>query len=587
MAVLELKRPIIAQLFQAKKPVDGFPVLHGGDEIAASARRHKGKGKATLSAPICKAVIAAVSGHVSLMRAESDGRLEVRTRSTSGTNEYRLGLDQRNTWYSPNGVTYHIPLIALAEAAAYPDAARDLLAAYLDLITYTGGALPDPSVKAGDGTLVRLVAWVSDELYYQLRYREASPTSANDRLEQAKVETSDPGSLPASLPNLAELLVNPKKLKDHMAGRSLVSGGVPAPVRSIPVKGTFRGWQLPALAQALQANENCLLTGTTGTGKSHCVADAMLTLGYPYESVEGKEGLLDLDFLGGIVPQADGSRVWKDGPLARAIRRANETGQKVVFFLDELTRLPQKHANLLIGLLNPKDREALKLMGIEPALEAESYYIVEIPQTAERLAVPTHVFGVVASANLGRQYAVCGIDPALDRRFTTQLEFCFLPAKEEIMLLVERTGIPEAWARILEIVAGSTRQRYKDAQLPGEVDPASLLAWAEKLKREMDGQGDDRLLDALQYTARITWMPRVAGRDHRGLLLEENVATLQQDIEAAVAGHHGTGTGGGRPWSAPPLPKCNPVCAGGTGRGPASAWNAGSSRSSLAGGTIR
>ncbi|MBN1668004.1 MAG: AAA family ATPase [Anaerolineales bacterium] len=86
----------------------------------------------------------------------------------------------------------------------------------------------------------------------------------------------------------------------------------------------FVGWQLAALEEALSAGEHILLAGPTGSGKTICFQQVAARSPATVVSIEGKEGLTDLDFLGAILPQEDGSRKWVDGPLLRAMRLAVE-----------------------------------------------------------------------------------------------------------------------------------------------------------------------------------------------------------------------------------------------------------------------
>ena len=95
-----------------------------------------------------------------------------------------------------------------------------------------------------------------------------------------------------------------------------------------------------ALETSITARENVLMAGPTGTGKTFALLEvARLNPRFELIIVEGKEGLLDLDFLGAILPTEDDRRVWIDGPVLRAMRRAKT--DPVVLFLDEINRGPR------------------------------------------------------------------------------------------------------------------------------------------------------------------------------------------------------------------------------------------------------
>ena len=86
--------------------------------------------------------------------------------------------------------------------------------------------------------------------------------------------------------------------------------------------GRFVGRQAQLIYDGLQRGKTVLLAGPTGTGKTLAVEEVAQQMpDARLVRVEGKEGLLDVDFLGNIVPRED-QRVWQDGPLAEAIQAA-------------------------------------------------------------------------------------------------------------------------------------------------------------------------------------------------------------------------------------------------------------------------
>ena len=66
---------------------------------------------------------------------------------------------------------------------------------------------------------------------------------------------------------------------------------------------------------------------------------------------------------------------------------------------------------------------------------------------------------------------------------------------------------------------------------------ASLLVWAGEVQAEVEAGMNCK--QALLYTARITWLPRVAGRDHRGLLNEGTALGLEDVITDLYDSHLG------------------------------------------------
>ena len=86
--------------------------------------------------------------------------------------------------------------------------------------------------------------------------------------------------------------------------------------------GRFVGRQAQLIYDGLRRGKIVLLAGPTGTGKTLAVEEVAQQMpDARLVRIEGKEGLLDVDFLGNIVPRED-LRVWQDGPLAEAIQSA-------------------------------------------------------------------------------------------------------------------------------------------------------------------------------------------------------------------------------------------------------------------------
>lgn len=348
----------VSLLFRNRSVLKEAPFVTGCEKHKHLARRNT-TGQAELSAILGRALAAALSGAVEGIAADALGQLRITSRSNS-TGRSTPSFLLHGRALIPNGgpevVTYYLGLLFLAEALRAPDEARDLLEAYRDLLVAWAAnpAMPEKTKPQ----FLR----AADELYYWARYRAAEPAPENDRLAPLDIQGTkgdEDTSEFVERVGLALALTQPRKLND------LLDGNGEAPLtRSTPtaidvassvkaILSEFAGPQARLLYEALSHGENCLLAGPTATGKTFSVELASRALGWRVEQIEGKEGLLDLDFMGGYVPdEADpAKRVWKDGPVTRAMRLA-QSGECVLLFIDEGNRIPRPQVNILLTLLN-------------------------------------------------------------------------------------------------------------------------------------------------------------------------------------------------------------------------------------------
>jgi len=430
----------------------------------------------------------------------------------------------------PNRVTYHLGIVAVLEALAeLPEAVADnpvwdfwrayhqLLAAY-DL---AGGIKP---------TIRPNLLEAADELYYWLVYRHEPEPDPFSSINWLEIMTGHPvndfqPSAVGNTPLDVQILTDAGKMASVLKGAGKAA---PPPTSTSeteqPHFGGFVGPQGPILNQAVQFGDNCLLAGPTGTGKTFLTEIVALENEFTLVEIKGMEGMLDLDIIGAILPQEDGSRKWVDGPLVRAMRMAQT--DPVILFVDEINRIPREQVNLFIGMMNPKPAELCKLQGI-PVSGPGPFYVLEIPMTGEIVWCPTAHLRIVAAGNFGRDYAVYDLDPALRRRFDTVVEFDYPAPDVERKLVRERTGVDAKIAEALVAVAGETRRLYGNGELPGAVDTASLLNWAHKCARA--GMNTAR---ALMEQGKLVWADLVVGRDHTGRINQGSFDALVDYLDA-------------------------------------------------------
>jgi AAA domain (dynein-related subfamily) len=487
-------RTIAQVLFSRKREVENYPWLHGGQALEFPARRNHGA--SALSAMLAKGVVVALKGDVVQIQATADGGVWVESRSQTGRGIHPVCWIDEHAWLPRGNVTYHLGLLALSQALLDPAAAADLLDAWEDLL-----ACFADHARRLDETLAGLVGRAADELYYWLRYRERDPDPSHDRL--ARVEVADSVALPATA---ARIDVDPRALTDLGRLRDLRRGirpPLPEPALILP-DARFRGWQLPELIETLDLGMHALLVGPTATGKSLCAGEAFARVRdrKPVFVIEGHESLKEFDLLGGYTPTETGGFAWCDGVVIQAMRAGG------YLFVDEANRMPTRTLNILLGILS-RGAVVLTEHGSEEVMALSG-------------------FQVILAMNLGRDYAVNGLDTALVNRFPVTLEFTYLPPAEEEAWLIAETGLERDVARSLVKVASETRRLRRTHEVARELTPRGLLAWARKYAAKPGGDLGTRLKTA----ARVTWIPGVVGTDADGYVREESLAQILELIDA-------------------------------------------------------
>ena len=538
----------VSLLFRKKSALtdDGLPWLAGSERSAHWCAARNTSGEAGVSAILIRAIQAALDHRLvqEVRFGKVDGRLATCvmsiSKSTSAPTLSVLVAGEAITgvpWraYLPNGgpdkLTYYLGLLVLAAALGAKDDYPDLLDQYQHLAQLAKGCLKEP--------LKTELCRVGDELYYALRYEGLPVDPANDRLATLEVNDSLASTTRSTLaaafasaipaPYAVEVFHNADALEVYRRGT--VSSAVALPVKTASAKspaanraktravkplvptpdglGRFVGPQAQLIVSGLQRARTVLLAGPTGTGKTLAVEEVARQMSEArLVRLEGKEGMLDVDFLGNIVPRAQ-ERVWQDGPLAEAIQAAQ--CDPVLLFLDELTRFPREQINLLIGFLNRKAGDLCRQEGLHVA-GAGPFYVARVPQDNSRVFVcPCDHLLIVAAANFGKDYAVYPLDPALRRRFTMVVEFDYPAAEAEIGLLTRSTGLEHTLAETLVAVAIESRRVHENGDMPGQIDTASLIEWGRKCA-EFNARTAVQVMDM----ARLTWADLVCGRTPDG-----------------------------------------------------------------------
>ncbi len=181
-----------------------------------------------------------------------------------------------------------------------------------------------------------------------------------------------------------------------------------------------------------------LVEGDRGSGKTHEAFAYAKSIGIEPSFVGGHAGIESIDLLGCLVHYAGQQQeiedtsvsaadffsgnyqlqvssnnsnglIWKDGPIAEAFRKA-QGGEKSILIIDELLRIPQRELNILLTALSPVD-------GKYHIRTGRILEVINGVAKEETLSCDTNKLFVLATTNVGGQYAVETIDPALAERF--------------------------------------------------------------------------------------------------------------------------------------------------------------------------
>jgi hypothetical protein len=105
---------------------------------------------------------------------------------------------------------------------------------------------------------------------------------------------------------------------------------------------------------AMTNNENILIMGHAGSGKTMSVLGYASTRGYRYYNVSSHIGLEPTQLFGSWIPTPDGHFRWQDGPVTDLVRKGG------VLLLNEVNFMPERVTTILFGLLD--DRREIQIM---------------------------------------------------------------------------------------------------------------------------------------------------------------------------------------------------------------------------------
>jgi cobaltochelatase CobS len=219
---------------------------------------------------------------------------------------------------------------------------------------------------------------------------------------------------------------------------------------------------LIALKHSLPYNQ--WLAGERGTGKTEYVTQLAARLGRKLFRVNFDAQMERAEFIGATSIE-NGTAFWKAGVIAEAIQHAG-----ALILLDELSFADPSNLAVFHSLAERSPHRALM-----------------VAETGQRIPVASHVcfFAADNSTGFGDQSGnFAGLrdqNSAFIDRFPYTLEFNYLPAAEEIDLIVKRTGIDSNAAQVIVTFANVARGKARAGVLTQPPSLRQLFAWANAI----------------------------------------------------------------------------------------------------------
>lgn len=160
-------------------------------------------------------------------------------------------------------------------------------------------------------------------------------------------------------------------------------------------------------------NRQLLVFGKHGVGKTYGIRKFVEKYGYELVNIQANNSIDDIYLKGHLIKDFSGNFKWKYGKLSLAYKKAAQ-GEKVIVFIDEFLRLPQTTFNNLITAMDPYD--GYYIFDTERPIKSNQIEDEDCLET-EELKVPISNLWFVCSTNIGQEYNVEELEPALKDRF--------------------------------------------------------------------------------------------------------------------------------------------------------------------------
>lgn len=259
-----------------------------------------------------------------------------------------------------------------------------------------------------------------------------------------------------------------------------------------------------------------LVKGDRGSGKTTFARKFAIDNNYHFVEVGGNESMEAVDLLG--MDKRHGTEVvWYDGALAEAFRLAS-LGKKVVLLIDEALRIPQRQLSVLLSALSPfRGMYRLstgRILAIDNGMVSEK----------EEIFAPVHNLAIVATTNVGMEYAVDDLDPAIEERFeVVYMDTTKDSLKRAVSETLELKGFPASYLDKLEKLYGALNLMVENGSLNRGPTIRTMVRCLELSNEEDDIQR--HLLRAARH-----WVDHTS----KGKPVPEQVALAEKAIKSLI-----------------------------------------------------